>query len=53
MLDEISVKMCDELWLIPGSESAEVLHKVKKLGLEPITACSIVAIGEDPGGMGE
>jgi predicted CoA-binding protein len=48
MLDEISVKMCDELWLNPGSESPEVIHRAQELGLEPISACSIVDIGENP-----
>jgi predicted CoA-binding protein len=52
MLDEISIKMCDELWLNPGSDSAEVLHRAHELGLEPITACSIVDVGEDPNSLG-
>ncbi|MEW6744396.1 MAG: CoA-binding protein [Planctomycetota bacterium] len=37
-----------ELWLNPGSESREVLEEAQRLGLEPIVACSIVAIGERP-----
>jgi predicted CoA-binding protein len=53
MLDEVSVKMCDELWLNPGSESPEVLHRAHELGLEPITACSIVDIGENPHALGD
>lgn len=53
MLDEISVKMCEELFLNPGSESPEVLHRAHELGLEPITACSIVDVGEDPAELGE
>ncbi len=49
MLDEIAAKGCDELWLNPGSESDEILTKAQALGLEPIQACSIVALGVHPG----
>ena len=37
-----------ELWLNPGSESDELIGEARRLGLGPILACSIVAIGEDP-----
>ncbi len=37
-----------EVWLNPGSESPELVDKAKELGLDPIQACSIVAIGERP-----
>jgi hypothetical protein len=48
MLDEIAAKDCDELWLNPGSESDELVEKAESLGLEPIQACSIVALGVRP-----
>ena len=38
-----------ELWVNPGAESAELIEKAAQLGLKPIQACSIVAIGEEPG----
>lgn len=37
-----------ELWLNPGSESLELIERAKQLGFDPITACSIVDIGERP-----
>ncbi|MCK4872199.1 MAG: CoA-binding protein [Phycisphaerales bacterium] len=37
-----------EVWLNPGAESPEVIDRAKALGLTPIVACSIVAIGEEP-----
>jgi uncharacterized protein len=45
LLPDIAAKGCDELWLNPGTESAEVLAEVERLGLNAIQACSIVAIG--------
>ena len=47
-LDDIAAKGCDELWINPGAESEEVLAKARELGLEPITACSIVDLGLSP-----
>lgn len=48
VLDEIKAKGCQELYLNPGSDSDEVVARAKELGLDPIVACSIVAIGEEP-----
>ena len=48
MLPEIAARGCDELWLNPGSESDELVTAAEQLGLNPIAACSIVAIGESP-----
>ena len=48
VLGEIAAKGCDELWLNPGSENNEVVEKARSLGLEPITACSIVDLGTSP-----
>jgi len=48
VLDEVAAKGCRELWLNPGSESEELLERARALGLEPIQACSIVNIGENP-----
>ncbi len=48
ILDEVAEVGTRELWLNPGSESPEVLEKAKQLGLEPIVACSILAVGLDP-----
>jgi predicted CoA-binding protein len=48
-LPEIAAKGCDELWLNPGTESAEVLAEAERLGLNVIQACSIVGVGVSPG----
>jgi uncharacterized protein len=49
VLPAIAEKGCDELWLNPGTESAEVISEAKRLGLNVIQSCSIVAIGLTPG----
>jgi hypothetical protein len=48
ILPAIAAKGCDELWLNPGTESAEVLAEAERLGLNVIQACSIVGIGLSP-----
>jgi len=40
-----------EVWLNPGSESPELVEQIKAAGLQPIQACSIVAIGEHPANL--
>jgi len=49
LIDDIAAKGCDELWLNPGSESTELTERARELGLNPITACSIVNVGMSPG----
>lgn len=51
VLPDIAAKGCDELWLNPGTESAEVLAEAERLGLNIIQACSIVAVGMSPGNL--
>ena len=48
ILPDIAAKGCDELWLNPGTESAEVLALAEQLKLNVIQACSIVGIGLSP-----
>lgn len=48
VLPEISARGCDELWLNPGTESAEIIAEARRLGLNVIQACSIVGIGLSP-----
>jgi uncharacterized protein len=50
ILPAIAEKGCGELWLNPGTESPEVVAEAKRLGLNVIQACSIVAIGMVPPG---
>jgi len=49
VLPAIAAKGCDELWLNPGTESAEVLAEAERLGLNVVQACSIVGVGMSPG----
>ena len=37
-----------ELWINPGAESEALIAEARRLGFEPIQACSIVDIGERP-----
>lgn len=48
VLDELALKPAREVWFNPGAESPELLARAADLGLEPIVACSIVAVGESP-----
>src|SRR5690349_6560932 len=41
LLPEIAAKGCEELWLNPGTESAEVVAEAERLGLRVIEGCSI------------
>src|SRR5438046_1187696 len=52
ILPAIAAKGCDELWLNPGAESAEVLAEAERLGLNVIQACSIVGVGVSPASLG-
>jgi predicted CoA-binding protein len=48
LLPAIAARGCDELWLNPGTESAEVLAEAERLRLNVIQACSIVGVGLNP-----
>ena len=51
VLPDIAAKGCDELWLNPGTESAEVFAKARELGLKTVQTCSILAIGMSPSAL--
>lgn len=48
VLPEVAARGCDELWLNPGADAAEVVAKAEELGLNVIQACSIVGLGLVP-----
>lgn len=48
VLPEIQKKGVGELYLNPGADDPDVVAEAQRLGLRPIIACSIVAIGERP-----
>ena len=45
---EIAQKGIAEVWLNPGAESDALIARAKSLNINPIIACSIVAIGQNP-----
>jgi hypothetical protein len=49
LLEGVARKQIRELWLNPGAESPELIARARTLGLEPVVACSIIGVGEDPG----
>lgn len=51
LLSEFERKQIGEIWINPGAESPEVLAEAKRLKLNVITACSIVAIGRNPNAL--
>ena len=48
VMDEVARKGVTEVWLNPGADSDRLIRHAKSLHIEPIVACSIVGIGEDP-----
>ena len=48
ILPDVAAADPDEFFVNPGAESDELLAEAKKLGLEPILACSIVDLGSSP-----
>jgi predicted CoA-binding protein len=48
LLPSIAQKKHSELYINPGAEDEELMQKAKELGLNPIYACSIIAIGAKP-----
>lgn len=51
VMDEVARKGITEVWLNPGAESDRLVRYAQALHIEPIIACSIVAIGQDPYGL--
>jgi predicted CoA-binding protein len=48
VIEEVAKKGITEIWLNPGAESDALLSRARALNLQPIVACSIVAIGQNP-----
>ena len=48
VMPEVARKKIAEVWLNPGSESEKLIRLARSLDVEPIVACSIVAIGQNP-----
>ena len=50
VIEEIAKKKIREVWLNPGAESDALIARARALDIQPIVACSIVGIGENPYG---
>jgi len=48
VIDDVAKKGITEVWLNPGSESDALVARARMLSIQPIVACSIVAIGCNP-----
>jgi predicted CoA-binding protein len=48
VIEEIARKGIAEVWLNPGAESDALIARARALQIQPIVACSIVAIGQNP-----
>jgi predicted CoA-binding protein len=48
VIAEVAQKGIPEVWLNPGAESDTLIARAKSLKIQPIVACSIVAIGQNP-----
>jgi predicted CoA-binding protein len=48
VMPEVARKKIPEVWLNPGSESDALIRLSRSLHVEPILACSILGIGENP-----
>jgi len=48
VIGQIAQKGIAEVWLNPGADSDELIARAKALKIQPIVACSIIAIGENP-----
>lgn len=48
VIEEVARKGIAEVWLNPGAESDALVARARALNIQPIVACSIVAIGQNP-----
>lgn len=48
VIEEVARKRIPEVWLNPGAESDALIARARALSIQPIVACSIIAIGQDP-----
>ena len=48
VIDDVAKKGIPEVWFNPGAESDALVARARSLNLQPIVACSIVAIGRNP-----
>lgn len=47
-IEDVAAKGIKRVWLNPGADSGELIAKATSLGVEPIVACSILAVDMQP-----
>ena len=48
VIGDMARKGIAEVWLNPGAESDALIARARALAIQPIVACSITAIGQNP-----
>jgi predicted CoA-binding protein len=48
VVESLGGKSIGEVWFNPGSESEALVQRVRELGIRPVVACSILAVGLSP-----
>jgi predicted CoA-binding protein len=48
VIEDVAKKGITEVWLNPGAESDALVARARALNIQPIVACSVVAIGQNP-----
>jgi predicted CoA-binding protein len=48
VIDEVARKGIAEVWFNPGAESDALIARARGLNIQPIMACSVMAIGQNP-----
>ena len=48
VIEEVAKKGIAEVWINPGAESDALIARARALQIQPIVACSIISIGENP-----
>jgi hypothetical protein len=48
-MGDLAAKGVGRVWLNPGADDPAVVARAREVGLEPVVACSILAVGEEPG----
>jgi hypothetical protein len=52
-IEAASTKGVRNVYVNPGTESPELIAKIRSLGMNPIEACSIISVGADPRAYGD
>ena len=47
VMADLAAKGVGRVWLNPGADAPAVVARAREAGLQPVVACSILAIGED------